>query len=434
MNLQPYTSDYSFDPHATWGRLLEQKTLIGYDPALGLWLIGGHEPVRKVLADPRFANAATLSPIIDLVDGAQHVLSHLDAPAVAVTADGPQHRRLRPLLQSLFPHTVDHVEQQWGRLIRDRAEQLADELGNTDSPTDLMQYAVRFPLHIVLDIAGVPAGDSDSIRRWTDSFALLVWGQPDPLEQLSAAHDALGLWRYCQHAVDQRLHGDEPGPGLLGDLLRHRADDDTRLTAAEIAALIMNVIGAGWETTAGALGSALYHGLTNRRRWQRLAHDAHLRSTHVEETLRHSPAIDAWLRITTTPVTLDQITIPEHSRCLVLIGTANHDPAVFDNPDAFDPGRPHLSRHLAFGAGPHHCIGAALARVELTTALRTLAERLPDLHLTPGLRPRHHPSAALRRYTSLPAATHATASETARCPIRDQPASIDPAGTEAGRR
>ncbi|MEV6632722.1 cytochrome P450 [Actinoplanes sp. NPDC051470] len=181
-----------------------------------------------------------------------------------------------------------------------------------------------------------------------------------------------------------------------------------------MAALTLIIVGAGWESSAGAIGHALRHALAEPERWERLAHDDQYLDDHVEEALRHSPAIDGWLRLTTTDVTVDGVDIPGGTRCLVLIGTANHDPAVFPEPHVFDPGRAGIGRHLGFGAGPHYCVGAALARLELTTALRSLARGLPDLALGDGFRAGFKPSAALRQYTALPARRRAAG----RCPVK----------------
>jgi cytochrome P450 len=207
--------------------------------------------------------------------------------------------------------------------------------------------------------------------------------------------------------------------GVIGDLLTYRGGDDSRLAAEQVASLVFDLIIAGWETTAAALGHCLENALTAPDRWARLATDDHYLSTYVEETLRHSPAVDGWLRVTTRDVELDGVTIPEGARCLLLIGTAHRDPRVYDDPDTFDPDRARLGQHLAFGAGPHHCIGLGLARLELTTALRVLAAKLPDLRLAPDYARRFKPSALLRIHTTMPAITTG-----GQCPVGHSPMQV----------
>lgn len=413
MRLDPFSGPYSRDPATTWRRINATATSVSYDDHLEMWLIAGHDNVRTVLSDTtRFSNAATMMPITPLTADAGDILAGLDAPAVAVAADRPQHLRTRAILRALMPTTVVRAEQQWGPLVAARTDDLITGM-TTNEPTDLMHFAVQLPLLVIHDVLGLPAAAAEQIRAWTDDFADLVWGNPTAEAQIAYAYSSVALWRYCADIVSRRADRSHDGPGLIGELLRYRNNDDSNLTIAEVAALALNIVGAGWITTAGALGNALAHALADPDRWALLAHDEHYLNLHVEETLRHSPAIDGWLRLTTTDVTLDGVTIPAGSRCLVLIGAANHDPAVYTEPEVFDPHRGRAGQHLAFGAGPHYCIGAALARLELTTALRALARRLPSLALAAGFQQQFKTSAALRQLVSLPVQQRPAS----RCPV-----------------
>jgi cytochrome P450 len=412
MRLDPFSIDYSTRPSGTWQRILASGQRVGYDDQLQAWLIAGHDNVHMVLADTgRFSNAATLFPVMPVSAAAGAILAGLTAPPVLVAADPPQHQRIRRIMRDFFPNTPATAERRWGALVTARVDEHVAELaGHTD--VDLMNIAVRLPLQVAVDVLGLPIGTSP-VRAWTDLFALLVWGNPTPEQQLAAAHGAVALWEHCVAAVTGHVASSSPGRGLIGDLLAYRAGDDDRLTLDEVAAIVLNIFGAGWETVSAALGHALFHGLREPGRWARLAHDEPYLAAHVEETLRHSPPIDGWLRLTLDEVVVDGVTIPAGARCLVLIGTAGHDPAVFPEPDVFDPGRERLTQHVAFGAGPHYCLGAALARLELTTALREMARRLPQLTLHSGHQRWFKPSAASRQDITLPASTGATG----HCPI-----------------
>ncbi|WP_199515702.1 cytochrome P450 [Nucisporomicrobium flavum] len=413
MRLDPFSGPYSRDPAITWRRINATPTSISYDDDLEMWLIAGHDNVHAVLSDTtRFSNAATMLPITALTADAGDILAGLDAPAVAVTADRPHHLRTRAILRALMPTTAVRAEQQWGPLVAARTDELITGM-KAGEPTDLMHFAVQLPLMVIHDVLGLPTTAAQQVRAWTGDFADLVWGKPTADAQIAHAYSSVALWRHCADIVASRADSGHNGPGLIGELLRYRNNDDTNLTIAEVAALALNIVGAGWTTTAGALGNALAQALADPSRWALLADDEHYLNLHVEETLRHSPAIDGWLRLTTTDVTLDGVTIPAGSRCLVLIGAANHDPSVYSEPEVFDPRRSRGGQHLAFGAGPHYCIGAALARLELTTALRALARRLPDLGLAAGFRQQFKASAALRQLTSLPVQQHPAV----RCPV-----------------
>ncbi|GIM93206.1 cytochrome P450 [Paractinoplanes toevensis] len=405
MRFAPFGTQYTSEPAETWQRILAGGHAVSHDPELGLWLITGHDTVRGVLADTtRFSNAATLAPVMPVSAEAGHVLAAFDAPAVTTTADGPQHARIRAVLRGIFPTTAARAELAWGALVARRADQLAGDIAAAEA-TDLMPAAIRFSLHVITDVLVLPTDQAGDLHAWTDAFARLVWAH-HPETQVDDAHEALALWHLCSDTVTARAQaGGGYGPGVIGDLLRYRGGDDARLSVPEAAAIVLTIAGAGWETTAGALGHALEHALIEPGRWTRLGYDEHALATHVEETLRHSPAIDGWLRVTTTDVDVDGTLIPAGSRCLLLIGAANHDPAQFAQPRVFNPGRARLGQHLAFGAGAHYCIGAALARLELSTALRTLARRLPALALAGGYRRQYKPSVALRQHTTMPATT-----------------------------
>ncbi|MEV6848855.1 cytochrome P450 [Actinoplanes sp. NPDC051411] len=413
MRLDPFSDYYSLDPAATWRRLLSTAAPVTFDAQLGVWLIAGHDNVRTVLADvARFSNASTVFPLTPLTAAAQQVLAEIDAPRVAVTADPPQHLRTRAILRSLFATTAVRAQDQWGALVTARVDALVAELP-PHGDFDLTSFAAQLPLLVILDVLGLPADRARQVHRWVGDFGRIVWGNPTPDEQLAYAHSCLELWRYCEAEVTDRAESGEFGPGLIGDLLRYRNGVDANLTVAEVAALALYIVGAGSETTAGALGHALDHALADPQRWALLAGDEHYLSLHVEETLRHSPAVDGWLRQTETDVILDGVRIPAGARCLVLIGTANHDPAVYEEAHVFEPYRPRAGQHLAFGSGPHYCIGAALARLELTTALRALGRSMPDLARADGYRRQFKPSAALRQHTTLPVQRPAAG----RCPV-----------------
>lgn len=411
MRLEPFGDTYTLDPAATWSHLLDGGQHVTYDAELDMWVIAGHALARTVLTDTgRFSSTATTTPVTALHRDAAAALRRLSMPRVAFTSDPPLHARSRAALRTVFAHTFVRADDRWGDIVRRRATELADHLAHQLTATpwpdvDLIElFCSRYPLYVILDVLGIPAGDAVTITAWADNLAALLWGQLDDDEQVSAANGLLALWDHCRDLVAVRasIHPDWQPAGLIGDLLRYRDGDDHRLTLAEVTAHVLTVLVAGWESTAAALGHALEFALTDRDRWARLAVDEHYSSIHVEETLRHSPAIDGWHRITTTDVDLDGIIIPAGSRCLILIGAANHDPAIFDHPGRFQPGRSRLAQHLSFGAGAHSCIGAALARLELTTALSTVARRLPTLSLAPGYRRRFEPSISLRQHTALP--------------------------------
>ncbi|MER7589853.1 cytochrome P450 [Micromonospora sp. NPDC127501] len=404
MRLNPFTGLYLTDPASMWRRILDDPDGVHYAEDLGLWLISRHAHVRRALADvTTFANALTLAPVYEVCPPALNVIMQIDAPPTTAAADPPEHPRTRRALRAIFANTAERVEAEYGEIIRRRVDQLVSRLAaRQGDQVDLIpEFATELPLLVVLDILGVPDADIGRIRSWADGQIALIWGQPDPAEQVRLAQGLLEFWHYCEDLVRQRLDSGHRGEDFISRALDYRDDDDSVLTVPEVASLAFNLLVAGHETTAGLLAHALDQALSAPQRWSAITADPGLVPAFVGETLRFAPAIDGWLRVTTRDATVGAVTIPAGARCLLLIGAANRDPAAFHDPDRFDPHRADAGNHLSFGHGPHFCIGAGLARLEAGTALSRLAEAIPGLRLSPEQHRSYKPNVAFRAHRTL---------------------------------
>ncbi|MFG3642731.1 cytochrome P450 [Micromonospora sp. NPDC047762] len=404
MRLNPFTGVYLADPASMWRRILDDPAGVHYAEDLGLWLISRHADVRRALADATtFANALTLAPVYEVCPPALNVIMQIDAPPTTAAADPPAHPRTRRALRATFANTAERVEAEYGAIIRRRVDQLVSRLAaRQGDQVDLIpEFATELPLLVVLDILGVPDADIGRIRSWADGQIALIWGQPDPAEQVRLAQGLLEFWHYCEDLVRQRVDSGHRGEDFISRALDYRDDDDSVLTVPEVASLAFNLLVAGHETTAGLLAHALDQALSAPQRWSAITADPGLAPAFVGETLRFAPAIDGWLRVTTRDVTLGTVTIPAGERCLLLIGAANRDPAAFHDPDRFDLHRADVGNHLSFGHGPHFCIGAGLARLEAVIALIRLAEAIPELRLSPEQHRSYKPNVAFRAHRTL---------------------------------
>ncbi|XVU24230.1 cytochrome P450 [Actinoplanes sp. CA-054009] len=417
MRLEPFDIGYDRDPAATWRRLLADGKGVGFDPDLRLWLIAGYSNVRDALADGRrFGNEATLTPVTPLNSAAGALLTDAaDRRTGVLAADPAQHTRLRSVLRAVLPTTADAVSDRWAWQVRRRVAEVVEDLTEHANVDLVEQFSRPLAVLVMIDALGLPAKDAAQIARWSSGVAELIWGQPGGEQQIAALRGYLELGRYCRQLVTDRLATTRVTPGILEDLLTYRAGEETRLTQDHIAALLFDLVLIGSTATAAALGHAIEYAVAEPQRWARVAADHHYRTTLIEESLRHSPAVDGCLRMTTTDTTLDDVTIPAGSRCLVLLGSTGHDPAAYENPHQFDPGRSGLSAHLAFGHGAHSCLGAALARLVLSTALHHLAQRLPELALATEHLRRFRSSTAIRAHTAIRAVTTSTTG--GRCPV-----------------
>lgn len=359
-----------------------------------LWLIHRHPDVKAALTDNvRWSNALTLMPVAGLCPEAADILAELGktCPPTTAAADNPVHARTRKALRATFPNTPERVAEQYGPTVDFRVDQLTTLIAASRfHVVDLAaEFANRLPLWVICDLLGVGGEDITLIRAWADGQIALVWGQPEPAEQVRLAQGLLDFWQFTRCHIlrreDLRVLGDV-ADDWTGRILRYRDGRDDVLTLDEVASLAFNLLVAGHETTAGLLTHAIDAALSVPGKWRAMHNDPDLIPGHVEQVLRRRPPIDAWLRYTLTDINLGAVTIPSASRALLLIGAANRDPD---------------GETLSFGKGPHYCVGAALARLEATTALRALTQRLPGLRLKPGWQRRYQPNVAFRTHTDL---------------------------------
>lgn len=437
MRLEPFSGNYLTDPGTTWQELLDGPP-VRYAEDLGMWLIIRHEHVQRALGDNKiFLNALTLAPVYEVCPEALQIVMQIDAPPTTVAADPPVHLRTRRALRACFANTTARVEEQYGPIVRRRTDELISQVTQRAGRGGLdliAEFTTELPLLVLVDILGVPAADIPRIRRWADGQIALVWGNPEPAEQVRLAQGLLDFWRYCQRLVAGLLASGAYGNSFVGKVLRFRDDDDSVLTENEAASLAFNLLVAGHETTAGLLAHSLDLALSVPHRWDELVTDPGRIPAFVEEALRLRPAIDGWLRITAEPVELGGVTIPAGARCLLVLGAANRDPAVFHRAAEFDPGRSNLRDSLTLGFGPHYCIGAALARLEAEVALRRLVVELPGLRLAPGYQRAFKPNVAFRAHQSMPAVLtsptppHARASVPVARPVEPDPPTIELTG------
>jgi cytochrome P450 len=403
VNLSPFTGQYLTNPAIVWHALLASPDRVHYADDLGLWLLTHHTDVRNALGDNQtFSNAATLAPIYTMCPEAYDIVKQIDAPPTTAAADSPTHTRTRRALWSTFPNTSTRVREEFGSIVDDRVREAVELLAKqSGEPVDLLpELASLVPLLVICDILGVPPGDTRAIKGWADGQVALVWGNPEPDEQIRLAQALLDFWRYCQRLVKTRIAQGADGVDFISRALRYRAGDDNILTENEVASFAFNLLVAGHETTAGLIAHSLDFALSVPTRWQSLVDNPAGIPAFVEETLRFGPPIDAWLRLTTRDVTIGETTIPAGARCLLMLGAANRDSATFTRPDIFDPRRGDAQDHLSFGHGPHFCIGAALARLETQTTLAQLAAAIPDLRLV-DLAQWYKPNAAFRGHEQL---------------------------------
>jgi cytochrome P450 len=187
-------------------------------------------------------------------------------------------------------------------------------------------------------------------------------------------------WAYCRALVAAAQEA--PGDNLPGDMVRMQREG-AEISDDEIAGVLYSVLFAGHETTTTLLANAMREVLLNRDRWEELKANPDKWTAATEEFLRFSPSIVAWRRRALADAEIGGVAIPKGADILLLLGSANRDDRVFENPDVLDIDRANARNHLSFGYGIHFCLGQQLSKLEFGIAMRELARRLPSLRLAP---------------------------------------------------
>ncbi len=396
----PLHDPYLSDPTSFFDEYLVTRPVF-FDPELDYWVISRHADVKRVLREyPSFTAANTLTPLEPPCPAAVEVLDEggfRPVPTMTNT-DPPQHTRTRRIANTGF--TARRVAALEG-YIRGLVTEYIDRLEEIpDRRADLYRALnYELPARVVFHILGVPDEDIAEVKKGSESRLLFTFGRSSEAEQIDIAAGNARFWRYTERlAEDRRVN---PRDDFTSDLVHATDDEGLPLTQQEVSTILFGLLLAGHETTTNLLTSAVRR-LLEFGLWPSLVRDQGLIPAAVEETLRFDSPVIGWRRRTTEPVEISGVAIPAESDLLVLIGAANRDPEVFDDPGRFDIERPNSRDNLSFGSGPHHCIGAPLARLEARVALEELTRRLPDLEIDGEPEYTYLPNIAFRGPQQLP--------------------------------
>jgi len=394
-DFDPLGPHYLADPYAVLAALPVAEAPVFYAPTIDYYVVTRYADIEEVYRDPlTYSAAVAQAPLAPLVAEAQQILlagGHRPQPSM-VSLDEPAHARLRkPAARAFSAKRVNDLVP----TIRRVAAGLLDAVA--DRPEIDVVDALAFPLPatIVFALMGVPERDHPRLKRWCGYRAALSWGRPDPADQVDIATNIAAYRAYLRDLVDAKAAN--RADDLTSDLLAIHDENPDRLTRAEIASILFSLSFAGHETTTGLIGNTVRRLLEDPDRWDAVAAgSAELVAAAVEETLRFDPSVPVWRRVTTRPATLGGIALPAGAKVFLWLAAANRDPAVFAEPDRFDPHRPNNDQHLAFGRGIHYCLGANLGRLEARIAVEELARRFPRLRIVDGQPLTFHPNISFR--------------------------------------
>lgn len=381
----PFDPSFRADPYPFYDRLREVDPV--HRSPFGNVVLTRYADVARTLRGAEFARDVEANTELRPDDPRrarrERFRQRLEEGTVAksiLNLDPPDHTRLRRLVSLAFTPTA--IER-----LRPRVQQLVDgvldraaERGSMELVDDL---AFPVPFQVISELLDLPTDRSDDIREW--SMALTASLEPTADEATLDASDRAGLamGEMLTALIAERRR--RPGDDLLSALIAAEESGD-RLSEAELRSFVILLYVAGHETTVNLIGNGMLALLRHPDQLRTWAADPTLDTQAVDELLRYDGPVQHTVRVPTVDVQYGDVRVAKGSVVLTVLGAANHDPAMFDDPHQLRLDRPTANRHLAFAAGVHYCLGASLARLEASVALTTLIRRFPDVALDGDVR------------------------------------------------
>jgi cytochrome P450 PksS len=378
-DLNPVSLENILNPIPMY-RELRKNDPVHWSDAIRGWIVTRYSDVLACLRDSRLSNnrlkfyEVQLGPL-----GTESIrdLLGMFSRQMAVK-DGPEHIRLRRLSGPGFsPRALDA----WRPAIRRVMETLVSQVQSRGRMDLVKEISYQLPLLVIAEAFGIPPEDRQLLKTWTDP--LVQFSSPGPdTDMVQAARDAnqaiVHFNDYITRMVEQRRQ--HPGQDMLSQLIH--SQEKGMMSTEEVVSQANLILSAGHVTTSDQLSNGIHDLLTHPEQFQKFQEDRSLLKSTVEEIVRYRPALAYVMRISKTTFQLHGRTIREGDIVYLGAASANRDPETFPEPDSFDITRDHYhQKHMSFGFGPHHCLGAGLARSELEIALEVLVERLPGMRL-----------------------------------------------------
>ncbi|MEV6663361.1 cytochrome P450 family protein [Streptomyces nigra] len=365
--------EFRANPHPVYAALRESAPVCPLSPPHGVetYLITRYDDARAALADPRFSK-----DMYGAIDAYHRIFgdSSIALDDNMLFSDPPKHTRLRRIVGNTF--TPKRVES-----LRARVQQITDELLDacpTNEPVNLLpEFCFPLPLQVICELLGVPENERKQAQEWSATVAQTGFG-PEARAKLEIAEGNLRDYLVDLCARKRR----EPDSGLLSALVTAQ-DQEGALTDGELVSTAWVLLFAGHKSTAYQIGNAVHHLLSRPEQKELALKDASSLASAIEEVFRFETSVEnSTFRYAKEDVVVRDTLIPKGALVQISITGANRDPEMFAAPDEMDVRRPNVqASHLAFGYGPHYCVGAPLARLEMQIALGTLFARHPKVAL-----------------------------------------------------
>jgi cytochrome P450 PksS len=358
---------FKADPFPVYARLRAEAPV--YRTRVGRWrvcVVTRYDDVVDMLKEPLLSNDWMSTTLLTRV--ARPFARSM------LTVDPPDHTRLRTLVQKAFTRGL--VERMHAQ-VQKVCDRLLDEAAPAGRMDLIEAYALPLPLTMIADMLGIPPEDRPVFSRWSKRIFAVTSG--GGASEVFKALPSLWLFRRYLHRLFAQRRA-QPQEDLVTALVQAREGGD-KLSEDELQAMVVLLLGAGYDTTVNLIGSGALALLQHPAQRARMLDDPAVSTSAIEELLRYtSPVEFSSPRLARADVSIGSEPVARGEMLLAALGSANHDPSQFPDPETLDVGRS-PNKHVAFGAGAHFCLGGILARVEGQIALTTLLRRFPGLHL-----------------------------------------------------
>ncbi|HIF92883.1 MAG TPA: cytochrome P450 [Myxococcales bacterium] len=366
IDFNPHSKTLQDDPYATY-RAMRDEAPVMHVPGLGFWAVSRYADVQTALREPEtFSSRRSL----DSDDGLSNV-------PMIVIMDPPRHGELRSLLSRAFtPRRVD----EFAKRIREISIELIEQFIEAGSCDLWRDFSAPLPTIVIAELLGVPPEDREMFKEKSTALVKMVGPgmDMDPAALESSSNPVMELAGYLASIFDEKRKN--PTDDLMGALLAAEVNGK-RLDQAELVGFAVLLLIAGNETTTNLISNAAV--LLDQHPDQRayMFEDPARIETAVDEFLRFESPVQGLERIVTQELTLGGEKLKRGDKVFLMVGAANRDERVIENPDEFNIRRT-PNPHLAFGWGGHFCLGANLARMETRIAFEEIAKRLPEYHVS----------------------------------------------------
>jgi cytochrome P450 len=368
-------SDKAFvlNPYPELAKLREQGKPV-WHPELGVFLAARYKDASQVLRDRKLGRIFQPKQPNDVWE----TFNWLHADSI-LDSEPPKHTRLRSLVMKAFnPKVIAELEPTIRRISLELIAESRRKLETAGHFDLIADFAEPLPVKVIAHLLGFPESDEHLLRPWSQAIVKMYEVMPSEQDKLAAQQASEEFAQYVQHLMVQRQL--KPGTDLISDLAQVEQDGE-KLNAHELIATCVLLLNAGHEASVNGFGNGMVATLGNPEQLDLLkSNPDSIAGTAVDEFLRFDSPLHLFERTATEDTVIGGVDVKAGQKIAALLGSANRDEEVFNNPTQLDLTRS-PNPHIGFGAGIHFCIGAPLARLEMATALPELIRAFPEIAL-----------------------------------------------------